>query len=678
MGKRQKKFHFGLAWVLLVSGGAILTPSVQAMSLGTNGGVVKFSTEELEPNPWEIISSRMGTEPGNFDGMGVYFDASYNYLYSGLETSPFSFLTPNDPSVWDWSLCSNLNSVECLSPDGRVLQAHSILGLCQTADELGCIEDLRISIGGSSPTTMSFIGYVGEETYFAESTALFIPRASSPSRWQASDGSQYLVTAKTSHYFYGPGNQWSTKTASHSFEMQIKRVSPTAVLEPRVPILIPNTDYPGKMRISTSGMPASSLKFEDQTSFVARVRLPNAISGWFQARIENGVIGSTALSGHRTLYEFAGSVAPVIIAGGVVRFSDLAPNFLATLYPTISGIPNGGGLGPIKPGEGTRSIFEYDQWSTYLGEYALTTIDQWNIRSSGWPITNACFSSIKGVSGFLATNAAAYVGLPPDWDPVAGSLNYKVAAPHYDENGEVNVGTYTLSLPVAAAKCLYGSDILPPSVDVTVGSEGGDPNFAAKLGLSELNGWLNFSVKGFHYSSPTIRTKLGRASLSSSANGLLTVKVNRKITARSIAQFAGLKVGSTAKVGMIVSKSSQNRCVVSGSRLVAIATGRCRVTITVTPKGGKATRRTVFVTVTGTPTITRSISASVKAVAEHAGLSVPTTSRVIVKVAKSSHKNCRVSGSRIKGLAKGPCRVSITVFPEMGMMTTRTVNLRVT
>jgi hypothetical protein len=677
MGKFQKKFYFGLAWVLLVSGGAVLTPSVQAMSLGTNDGVVKFSTEELEPNPWEIISSRMGTEPRNFDGMGVYFDASYDYLYSGLETSPFSFLTPNDPSVWDWSLCSNLNSAECLSPDGRVLQAHSILGLCQTADELGCIEDLKISIGGSPPTTMSFIGYVGEETYFAESTALFIPRASSPSRWQASDGSQYLVTAKTRHYFYGPGNQWATKDASHSFEMQIKRVSPTAVLEPRVPILIPNTDYPGKMRISTSGMPASSLKFKDQTSFVTKVRLPNVISGWFQARIENGVIGSTVLSGHRTVYEFAGSVAPVIIAGGVVRFSDLAPNFLATLYPTIR-MSNGGGLGPIKPGEGTRSIFEYDQWSTYLGEYALTTIDQWNIRSSGWPITNACFSSIKGVSGFLATNAAAYVGLPPDWDPVAGSLNYQVAAPHYDENGKVNVGTYTLSLPVAAAKCLYGSDILPPSVDVTVGSEGGDPNFAAKLGLSELNGWLNFSVKGFHYSSPTIRTKLGRASLSSSANGLLTVKVNRKITARSIAKFAGLQVKSTSKVKIVVAKSSRSRCAVEGTRLVAKATGQCRVTITVTPKRGKALKRTVSVTVTGPPTITRSISASAKAVAEHAGLSVAASSRVTLKITRSSNKNCRVSRSKIVGLRKGSCRVTVAVFPPTGMITTKRVNLKVT
>ena len=674
---RSKKFVIGLVWLFLVTGGVAFTSIAHAESVKVAARVSSFSNEEPEPNPLAIIQSRMGSEPWNFPGMGVFFDASAGYLFSGLATSPNSM--NNDPSVWDWSLCSSVNSQECASPNGRVLQAHSILGICQNPDELGCIEDVQISIGDVPRQSMSFVGHIGQETYFPESQSLIFPRASSPGRWQASDGSHYVVTARTERVFTGEGGKWGAAFQQTQFRLQIKRVSPLTVLQPSEPSLFDNPNYPGKKQIGITVPEFSSLKFHDQTSFTVKVRLPDVVKGWFQARMENGVIGSTALSNDRTVYEFSGGVTPVIVAGGVVRFSDFAPDFFETTYRGGNiQMTNGGVLGPINPGDGTRSLFEYNQWQPYLGETALTTIDQWNVRYSGWPIFNACFSSLKGVSGFLATNAAAYVGLPPTWDANTGALSYQVASPHYDENGQVNVGTYTLSMPVAAAKCLYESALLPPTVDVTVGAEGTTPDFATTLGLTETNGWLNFSVKGFHYSSPTIKVKLGKASLGGGTNGLLTVKVNKKLTAKSIAKFAGLTVKPTSKVTLVVSKASRTRCAVQGGTLVAKATGRCTVTVTVTPKRGKVQKKTVSVTVTGPPTITRNITASAKAIAEHAKLDVATSSAISLKVAKTSAKNCRVSGAKIKGLQKGSCKVTVTVTTSAGQVSTKTVNLKVT
>ena len=59
-------------------------------------------------------------------------------------------------------------------------------------------------------------------------------------------------------------------------------------------------------------------------------------------------------------------------------------------------------------------------------------------------------------------------------------------------------------------------------------------------------------------------------------------------TAKSIAAFLGLGVPSGAKLKATVAAKSKRYCKVTGSKVVALKTGSCRVTLTVTPKGGKS------------------------------------------------------------------------------------------
>lgn len=655
---------------VLVIGSSTLATSVNADS-DNAGRVTKLAVEELEPNPLGIVGSRMGPVQMDFDGIGVFIDGSVPTLYSGLGT----VTTSSQGS--DWDLCSSIESSDCAPTANKQLSTNSVLGICQSAEEIGCIEDVQISIGSTPRQAMVNLGPIGEETYFSEISSLQVPRGSSPSRWQAPDGTHYLVTAHVFNSFLYLANQWSPASSS-GFTLQVKRVSPSATLAPNVPTLYPDRVDPTRNVIGVTVPEFTSLKFLDQTAFTIKVRLPDAVSGWFQARLKDGVIGSTALSGNRTVYEFSGSVAPVIVAGGVVRYADLPPDFFSTNYPNQGFESSKGSSLSFPPGSGTSSLQVYNLWLPYLGERALTTINQWNVRSVSSTVSDSCFSSLKGVTGFLSTNAAAFVGNPPIWDPATGSLDYKVAAPHLDENGNVNVGNYTLSFPVAAAKCLYGSTELPPTVDVTVGEEGIDPNFAAKVGLTESNGWVNFSATGFHYSSPTIKVKLGRASLGIAGNGLLSVKVNKKLTAKAIAKFAGLSVKAGSRVSMRVAASSRTRCAVTGTTLVAKATGKCNVTVTVTPKRGKKSSKTVSVNVTGPPTITRKISATAKAIAEHAKIDVSSGSTIALKIAKSSAKNCKVSRSKIVGIKTGTCRVTVSVTSSAGQISSKNLNLKVT
>jgi len=71
------------------------------------------------------------------------------------------------------------------------------------------------------------------------------------------------------------------------------------------------------------------------------------------------------------------------------------------------------------------------------------------------------------------------------------------------------------------------------------------------------------------------------------------VTLKKSATAKSIAMFAKLKVLTTSKVGLKVISSYAMYCKVSGTTLRGVKAGTCKVTVTVTPKKGKATSKTV-------------------------------------------------------------------------------------
>jgi hypothetical protein len=76
------------------------------------------------------------------------------------------------------------------------------------------------------------------------------------------------------------------------------------------------------------------------------------------------------------------------------------------------------------------------------------------------------------------------------------------------------------------------------------------------------------------------------------------ISINRPITNKSLAVSAKIKVIATSKVSLKVARSSSKFCKVSGTTLKGLKTGSCKVTVTVTPKKGKATSKTVTLKVT--------------------------------------------------------------------------------
>jgi hypothetical protein len=96
---------------------------------------------------------------------------------------------------------------------------------------------------------------------------------------------------------------------------------------------------------------------------------------------------------------------------------------------------------------------------------------------------------------------------PPSFNKESQSLDYKVAAPHYDRNGKENIGRYNLVLDSKVARCIYGFTNAPIQASVSILNTDGTQQISTSI-INEKNGWLYLSVSGYTYSAPTLKVKL--------------------------------------------------------------------------------------------------------------------------------------------------------------------------
>ena len=73
--------------------------------------------------------------------------------------------------------------------------------------------------------------------------------------------------------------------------------------------------------------------------------------------------------------------------------------------------------------------------------------------------------------------------------------------------------------------------------------------------------------------------------------------------------------------------------------------------------------------------ISKSISG--KSIAAYAKIAVLSTSKVSLKVLSTAAKICRVSGTSLRGLKAGSCKVTVTVKPKKGKVVSKTITLKV-
>jgi len=147
-----------------------------------------------------------------------------------------------------------------------------------------------------------------------------------------------------------------------------------------------------------------------------------------------------------------------------------------------------------------------------IGDKATKTTQYWSYRAlNTWknPEVEKCTKSKDELGGVVTTNALTYGDGPPTFNSATGSLEYKVASPHFEASGAVASGTYDLAINSVVARCIYGFSTAPIQAEISITSSDGEKKVATTI-VNEKNGWLYLSAKGFTFSSPTINVKLSQ------------------------------------------------------------------------------------------------------------------------------------------------------------------------
>ena len=251
------------------------------------------------------------------------------------------------------------------------------------------------------------------------------------------------------------------------------------------------------------------------------LQIPRTITGWLNGRLTAPIVTSTPMGGAFDRITIEAGASENIFAGKWLKKSDLPQ----LKFPTEqSGRPyqqifsGKGGMMVEDPGR-DGALDAYNVWAPYIGDYAFAINETWTVSNAlvANPEERRCPS--RGVVGVVATNASAYSATAPVYNKETGTLDYRVAAPHYgpyiDGKSEAkNLGTYGLSMAASQVKCLYGMEKLPTSASISITSSDGKENVST-VELKTSGDWVYLDAKNFTFSAPTLKIKLNQANQSS-------------------------------------------------------------------------------------------------------------------------------------------------------------------
>jgi hypothetical protein len=360
--------------------------------------------------------------------------------------------------------------------------------------------------------------------------------------------------------------------------------------------------------------------------------------------------------------------------GQVGRIKDVATNAVASL-PSDIGVKVVVRLGQLNPGvtifagqdasvssvlDGTVQVMTLQAYPTAIAQASSST--QCNDKVSvAVAKPNQLYAivafkngrdpfGVDGLSGNLLISSNGTCKLStPTWNSATNSMEFTASAPHFAPDGvTTNTGFYRATIPAADAKILFGISSLdvvkestPTTTTVAPTVQSAGVTRSALLSASKV-----LDVQVIESSDGTQATSSQNISFDG-AQFVISVTgfgySTKNIKATTSAYYAALLQNAQVGGGSIVN----------------------------TPTEGTTTATV------SAPTVTTRKSATAKSIAVHAKLAVLSTSKMSLKVVPSSAKYCKVSGTTLKGLKTGSCKVTVTVTPKKGKAVSKTVTLKV-
>jgi len=270
--------------------------------------------------------------------------------------------------------------------------------------------------------------------------------------------------------------------------------------------------------------------FPENSSFKVSIKTGAKVVGWFHGRLTSPEVSSEKLTDGQTLINVEGSVMKVPTLAVWAKNSDLPTKLNEMIEKEFveRGYQFAGTclfscetkdrstqtvIDERNPSFNNDFFERYMLWVGVAKDKAFANVSTWSFRTmQNYQDFAKCIGE-SGVAGMVTTNSNAYIAGPPKFQD--GDLAYRVASPHYDAKGEVQIGTYDLAIRSDVARCIYGFSSAPIQATLSVVYADGEAKKATTL-VSEKNNWLRLSAKGFTYSSPVIKVKLTQESAAAS------------------------------------------------------------------------------------------------------------------------------------------------------------------
>ena len=485
----------------------------------------------------------------------------------GMHVQRFLDASPGIPSSYliDWNLwqanpyndptCSSAEDPKCTAGS---LGFNALLPVCGTISSVYCIEDFGVVSSSGESSTASFSRYFPNEglNKFAGSEKLKLPFGATGSIFDLPSaphegGTLYYVSALTKGEL-----RKESGAVLDALNIEIYPVK----LEPDDSLIQGNDPGMSMSKGLGDGTPAGLWRFASfgfsgksfcvagsvkenlcaqryafpaEKKFYIKLKLQSKPKGWLHGRIAKPDVSFTETSSGYSFYIAASPVAvPVVykmyrypampealkdqydvVTGAYIK----DPNFLNNPTNFVQGGRSAEDPDPLKRNNiygptpsSPAGMEQLKLWIPFVKDKATALLSYWSVRTltqGEMEGSSQCFRDTNRVSGIVTTNATQYSAGPPTLDKVEGTLNYVVAAPHYDPRDKDFKGSYDLVMRSDVARCIYGFTKAPINATISITSGDGTPQVATTL-IGERNGWLYLQAKNFEFSAPIIKAKL--------------------------------------------------------------------------------------------------------------------------------------------------------------------------
>ena len=478
--------------------------------------------------------------------LGVTFEETRPGLGQLVSTISSNIIRKDPNEVPGMYLCTSMDDSACTKGSG--ITAQLVLPPCTNAAQRMCVEALALGTG-TNPLENAVLDHevAGPRTPADPITEL--PAGGGPSLWSAPS-----VTNKAGTKSYGVSVRVMYYQNREGVGSASKRSAPISLQSMRIdvfPVKVINGDYApletyaavnpdggatyGTRQSGNSrgtytdpawldnGSYGQYVDFAPDTRAALTLRMGSEMTGWLYGRLKDVRVDVTPLDKKFNKITIEG--APVAAPGayGIIKKSELKNN--PTIDARIRLGSNDFGYNELVNSPGTRGL-GYSPVGNFTDFAAFEPIlktmpgskSQWLIQSgasaNGYQpqVTSKCFQDKTKLLGIVTTNALIYENGAPEFKD--GTLNYKVAGMHFQEDGvTLTRGTYDLAIRSETARCVYGFTDAPFQASISViGADGQEQTIATEsIKEDAKKEWLFLSAQNFTFSSPVIKVKLTQA-----------------------------------------------------------------------------------------------------------------------------------------------------------------------